>query len=319
LLRQLDLVGGFLFLGASILIVTALQEAGSTYIWNSAVIITLIIFSVLLLAAFIVWERWVTYKSIQIVPLITWQFVRRQPLAMFMYVFAVMSSCVVNSHSSSLLIGIPFTTTLVQVPQRLQIINNLSPLQAGTRLLPYIVFLPVGTICASIISKLMPGKPVPGMLVGAFLQLAAAICFVTVQSSTLGQVDSAQYAFQALMGLGNGISYTVNFNGMPFVLGGRKELVPRAMGANTQFRYLGGALGLGVVTAAFNTYVHLHLSRILSVDTITSILESSSGVYDLSPNVQAAVIQDFADAFTLQWEIICIFVGLQIVANLLAI
>lgn len=188
------------------------------------------------------------------------------------------------------------------------------------RLLPYILFVPIGTVVGSVISGRFKTKPIYGMLLGALLQLAAVICFAVIplsggRESTL---PASQYGFQILIGLGNGISYTVNFNGMPYSLDGRKELVVPAMGANTQFRYLGGAVGLGVVTAALNEYIRSHLSSVLTSSEIAAILESSRVISTLSPERQTQVLQIFANGYLLQWRIICGFVGLQIVASILS-
>ena len=105
---------------------------------------------------------------------------------------------------------------------------------------------------------------------------------------------------------------------MPYALDGQKNLIAPAMGTNTQFRYLGGAIGLGVVTAALNGYVRSQLSDVLTPSEITAILQSSGMISTLSVEAQTRVLQVFTSGFLLQWRIMCGFVGLQIVANILA-
>lgn len=180
--------------------------------------------------------------------------------------------------------------------------------------------VPFGTVVGSIISGKVKRRPTYGMLLGASLQLAAVICFATVplSGSRRSALPTSQYGFQILIGLGNGISYTVNFNGMPYALDGQKNLIAPAMGTNTQFRYLGGAIGLGVVTAALNGYVRSQLSDVLTPSDITAILQSSGMISTLSVEAQTRVLQVFTSGFLLQWRIMCGFVGLQIVANILA-
>ncbi|KAH8648133.1 major facilitator superfamily domain-containing protein [Tricladium varicosporioides] len=304
-LKQLDILGGVLFLGFSVLLVTALQEVEISHPWGSPFIICFLVFSGISFFAFVIWERRISLQSTGIIPLVTWKFVRRRPLATFI---------------SSALIGIPFTTTLIQIPQRLQVVNGLSSLESGVQLLPYIIFVPVGTMTASIFAGMFKMKPVPGALLGALLQLIGVVCFVTVPAPNNLQstFPGTQYAFQVILGLGNGLSYTMNFNGMPYTLDGCKELVPSAMGAVTQFRYLGGALGIGVVTAALNSYVKQHLMSFLSSEDIAAVLQSSKAILTLATDERARVLQVFSDGFLLQWKLLCGFVGLQIVTILLA-
>ena len=148
----------------------------------------------------------------------------------------------------------------------------------------------------------------------------AVICFATapISENRGDALPASQYGFQMLIGLGNGISYVVNFNGMPYAIDGRKDLVAPAMGANTQFRYLGGAVGLGIVTVTLNSYVRSHLSGLLTPSDIINVLQSSDNIAMLNAETQARVLLVFANGFLLQWKIICGFVGLQIVANVLA-
>lgn len=304
-LEHLDSLGAILYLGFSILLVTALQEVEISYDWRSAFTICLLIFSGLSLLAFVFWECRISLQTTGIVPLVTWKFVKRRPLATFV---------------TSALIGIPFTTTLIQIPQRLQVVNGLSSLEAGVHMLPYIIFVPVGTITASVFAGALNIKPVPGALLGALLQLIGVVCFATwpAPDDFQGKFPATEYAFQIILGLGNGLSYTMNFNGMPYTLDGRKELVPSAMGAVTQFRYLGGAIGIGVVTAALNSYVKQHLTNFLSAESIMAVLESSRAIATLASDERIQVLQVFSDGFLLQWRLLCGFVGLQIVTILLA-
>ena len=183
-----------------------------------------------------------------------------------------------------------------------------------------ILLIPIGTVTGSIISSKFNTRLIYGMLVGALLQLVAVVCFATAPISDTrgGALPARQYGFQILIGLGNGISYVVNFTGMSYLGDGRKDLVAPAMGANTQFRYLGGAVGLGIMTATLNSDVRSHLSGLLAPSDIASVLQSSDRIAMLDAETQARVLLIFASGFVLQWKIVCGFVGLQMVANLLA-
>ena len=209
----------------------------------------------------------------------------------------------------------------MQIPQRLQVVDGLSSLDAGVRLLPFIVLVSIGTALGSLISQVVKTRLIYGMLFGSVIQLAAVICFVSMPLSNDqgGSLPVSQYIFQVLLGLGNGVSYTVNFNGMPYTLDGRKELVAPAMGANAQFRYLGGAIGLGGVTAGLNSYLRTHLAIALTTAEVEAVLQSASEIARLDAAKQGLVLQVFANGFALQWKIVCGFVVAQLLAVLLTL
>lgn len=56
-LARLDFLGAAVLLAATVLIVFGFEEAGSRYPWASAPILSALIISSLLLAAFLFWER----------------------------------------------------------------------------------------------------------------------------------------------------------------------------------------------------------------------------------------------------------------------
>ena len=91
------------------------------------------------------------------------------------------------------------------------------------------------------------------------------------------------------------------------------------MGANTQFRFLGGAVGLGLVTAVLNGFLRPRLAEIVAGDVLGAILESTDVVTTLSPQLQARILDVFADGFVLQWRVLCGFVGSQILASFLTL
>jgi hypothetical protein len=98
---------------------------------------------------------------------------------------------------------------VVQVPQRIQTLNNLSPLQAGFRLLPLVLTLPLGSFLASIFSKKSSISPVLILLGAAALQVLGA-SLMSILPST-GSIMGAQYVYEIILGLGLGISISTLF------------------------------------------------------------------------------------------------------------
>jgi hypothetical protein len=56
-LARLDILGAFLLLAASILLVFGFEEAGARYPWGSAAVLSTLIIGGVLLIAFVVWEK----------------------------------------------------------------------------------------------------------------------------------------------------------------------------------------------------------------------------------------------------------------------
>lgn len=93
---------------------------------------------------------------------------------------------------------------MVQIPQRTQTLNNLSPLQAGYRLLALVLGSPLGSFVVSLIAK---RKLIPHMyllLIAAILQIvgSALISTLPVRPSIL----PAQYGYEVILGFGLGMS-----------------------------------------------------------------------------------------------------------------
>ena len=73
-LARLDIPGCVLLLLATMSIVAAFQEAGSRFAWGSAYFITLLVVSVLLWLALVIWERRVTLADATREPVLPWRF-----------------------------------------------------------------------------------------------------------------------------------------------------------------------------------------------------------------------------------------------------
>ena len=90
--RRIDFPGSFLLLGGSILLVCALEEAGTRYAWSSAVVITLLVVSVVLWTSFLMWEKAISRREAIREPVFPWRFVENR-IVMGMFLYA-------NSYSS---------------------------------------------------------------------------------------------------------------------------------------------------------------------------------------------------------------------------
>lgn len=74
ILKKSDIVGAVLLLGASMLLVTALEEGGVRFAWDSAIIIVFFVVSGVLWATFTVWEWYASRDASGVVPMFPWRF-----------------------------------------------------------------------------------------------------------------------------------------------------------------------------------------------------------------------------------------------------
>lgn len=72
--KKADLIGGFLLLGASILLTAALQEGDVSFPWKSSAIIAYFVVSGILWILFVAWSRYCSRPSSNIEPMFPWQF-----------------------------------------------------------------------------------------------------------------------------------------------------------------------------------------------------------------------------------------------------
>ena len=72
--RRVDFPGTGLLLGAGLLLITALQLAGSQYSWSSAAVIVLLVLAVVLAIAFFAWEYTLSLGSGVREPVFPWRF-----------------------------------------------------------------------------------------------------------------------------------------------------------------------------------------------------------------------------------------------------
>ena len=85
-----------------------------------------------------------------------------------------------------------------------------------------------------------------------------------------------------------------------------------AMSATIQFRTMGGAIGLAVVTTAMNTYIKSHLAERLSSAQIDALLQTTKAFATLTPETADIAKTVFAQGYNLQMRIMIGFSAAQL-------
>lgn len=94
----------------------------------------------------------------------------------------------------------------------------------------------------------------------------------------------------------------------------RRRLTPVAVGtaANSQFRILGGLVGLAIVVSVSTPYVRSHLADVLSPDLVMLILEKTETIKELSADIALQVHTIFGEAYNLQIMIMIGFAAAKV-------
>lgn len=104
----------------------------------------------------------------------------------------------------TVLSGAPFTVAVVELPQRFQAINAVSPLDAGIRFLPFALSSPFGSGIASVLVSKVKILPAFIVVFGAVLQTVGASLMSTLPVSQ--ELMAANYGYQIVIGFGLGMN-----------------------------------------------------------------------------------------------------------------
>lgn len=119
------------------------------------------------------------------------------------------------SFSGFTLVGGPMAVAIFQLPQRFQLINGLSSLEAGVRIIPFGAGIPLGTIVAANILSKTKLPPIYIIFAGTILQVIGFALLSTLPSTL--EVSPGIYGYQILGGLGCGANYQSMYLTIAFV------------------------------------------------------------------------------------------------------
>lgn len=185
----MDLIGTGLLLSAIVTYILFLQYGGQTKPWNSATVIVLIVLFVIILIAFILWERFQDERAI-----IPPRLIRNRLIA-------------VNSLYAFLFVGSYFLV-VYYLPIYFQSIQNVGPTLSGVRNVPLIVSVSIALIVSGG-SITQNGHTAPLMVIGSVL---ATIAAGSLYSLDIGTSTGKWIGYQILGRAGWGIAYQVPIN-----------------------------------------------------------------------------------------------------------
>jgi len=296
LLKKIDVIGAVLLLGASFLLVTALLEASTSFTWSSAVVIALLVLSVVSWVLFALWEKHLSKQGKEQEEMFPWRFVKNRAWMAMLLV--------------SFLVGIPNSAILISIPQRYQVVDSSSPLQAGIRLLPYTIANPIGLLVGNTIGGATKIAPIYLLFGSSLIQLLgiALLDMIPVKGGML----ASMYVFEILIALGVGVTASVTMLATPHCV----ESKDLAVGTSSmvQARMLGSAIGLAIAMSVLNSNLSASLGSALLPSQITSLLQDFDLLNTFNPNLQEEIRSIFGTGFRLENRIIIAIAGVQVLA-----
>ena len=190
--KRFDIVGSFLVVAASCLVVFAFQNEGESIraVWQDAIFLGPLLAGIATWIALGLWEYIVTYKRPN------W-FNPVFPVSLFKNRFYT------GAAISTLFMGFPFIMLLYSVPLRAQVVSGKSTLVSGIMLLPMLGTTAIGTVASAAVN----GKKnyfFETILLGACLMTLGCGLLSTVG----GDGNAKLLGFLTFTGFGFGISVT---------------------------------------------------------------------------------------------------------------
>lgn len=194
-LRQLDVVGSFLLIAASVMVVFAFQESGThPKFWGTALFVAPLVAGVSCWLVLIGWEVFIgVFMKESVSPLFPMSLLKRR-----IYVAGAITAVIT---------GFPYYVVIYIVPLHLQIVNGKSPLISGLGLLPLLVSTATGSMLGGAVSS---KKDL------SFYTLTVGSCLMTLGTGLLSTVSSDPsinpklYGFEVFVGLGFGLSVSTS-------------------------------------------------------------------------------------------------------------
>jgi hypothetical protein len=213
------------------------------------------------------------------------------------------------------LTGFPYIACTIVLPERFQIVNNQTVLQAGVHILPLLGGCAVGSFLGGAISS--KSNNTGYTLVGASsMQLLGVGLMLT--ASAENDTAAKQYGFQAIFGLGVGLSFSAATIMTNLVASEESERAS-AQGAVAQARVLGGCIGLSTCTVILNAHVNRYLEEELDKDQLDQLLRSPLSGLHLPPNLREMVRRVYANAFREELKVMTGVCAAMVVFSLLTL
>ncbi|KAL8900472.1 MAG: hypothetical protein Q9207_005687 [Kuettlingeria erythrocarpa] len=291
-LKQLDLIGATLLIGALVSLLLALQWGGISYPWRRSVVWGCLLGFALITPLFVAWQLYMK-DSATIPPRI---------ISRKVVVCNVLFTSVFNAGIFS---------RLYYLPYYFQAVKGYSAQGSGVRTLPYVIATTLAAIFfGGVVSKIGWYTPV----------MWWSCCFFMIACGLLStlEVDSSAgkwIGYQILAGIGSGSAYQAPF----IAVQGAMEMkdVPVGNAVIGTFNAMGAAIGLSIGQNIFINVLKDQLARAPQVDAAEIIRAGASDIARfVSPANLGVVLSAYNDAVTRTFFLGVVAAGVALISVL---
>lgn len=279
-ISKIDFPGTVLMCGIFAAGLMAISFGGSLYPWHSGRIIGLFITAGILIILFFIHQTFLTPASKRLFPV---QFLK-SPIMIMAFLATASASTVIFA-------------PVYFIPLYFQFVRNDVALQAGVRLLPYVVF---NVSMAMANGVAMSKKPyyMPWYLFSGVLSVIGSALLYTVDENT---PTANIYGYSIVLGVGGGAFVQLSFTVVQAKV--EKHLIPVAIGFCTFAQLAGPAVALSIANAVFLNEATDGIARIapdLSRETIQMAISGvgSRRMEGLGPEVRGQVLHVIVKAMS---------------------
>jgi hypothetical protein len=167
----------------------------------------------------------------------------------------------IRAFSTGFLTGTPFTATFILLPTRYQLVQGLSPLAAGLRMLPFLLSSALGSGLGGAFTRFHFG-PALAVIAGNVLVVIGLGLTTTLGDEQV--IETKQYGFLVILGLGFGMGLSSLIVVARTAVGPADSAI--LMASLTQVRVLGGCVGLAVANALVSGRATVVLRDVLTLE-----------------------------------------------------
>ncbi|PHH89368.1 hypothetical protein CDD83_6190 [Cordyceps sp. RAO-2017] len=299
-LSRVDFIGSAALVCSSGFLVYAIQQGGSqSSRWDSPEVVVTFVLSAVGWLVFVGWEAFLEKR----------QFWKVEPI----FPMRLMGRRVYTAGLVlTLLTGFPYISLCIIIPERFQIVDGEKALMAGVHILPLLGACAVGSFLGGALSSKRNNTSYT--LVGAScLQLLGVGLMTTLTGS--GASTAAQYGYQAIFGLGVGLSFSAATI-MTNMFASEPGVRASAQGAVAQARVLGGCIGLSVCTVLFNLNTNRKLGDSLTREQLDMLHRSPLTGLRLPDRLRELVEAVYAGAFGQQMQVMGLACAVMVIVSL---
>ncbi|KAF8937586.1 hypothetical protein BGZ58_002451 [Dissophora ornata] len=295
-MRRVDYIGVILVTATVLCLLLPLTWGGTTFAWNSAPIIVLLVLFVVLACILVFMENRIVEEDAVIPPAL----LLNRNVALAVSINGVMGIC--------------FMGCMFYLPLYFQAVKGASTTSSGLRMMPNPFGAVTGTIVSSFLLKKLRDYRIFLWMGTAVMTLGVGLFMLLDADTSLG----VQLVLLLIMGLGQGLIYQNCVIACQDCAGEKHIAVATSLCGFTNS--IGSAIGVAICASAFNNALQKNLAK-LPIDTQDilqqmDVVENMAAISNLPEGVKEQVIGAYADSFKVVFMVLTPIMGVAFILSL---